>query len=40
MEEERGALPMLAFSVAELWDRRDRERRLLTREAYDAVMSG
>ena len=31
---ERGALPLLAFAVARLWDKRDRERRLLTRRAY------
>ena len=37
VEDERGALPLLAFSVAELWDRRDRERRLLTRRAYEAI---
>ena len=37
VEDERGALPLLAFSVAELWDRRDRDGRLLTRSAYDAL---
>jgi WD40 repeat protein len=37
VEGERGALPMLAFAVAQLWDHRDRDRGLLTREAYDAI---
>ena len=31
---ERGALPLLAFAASRLWEERDRERRLLTREAY------
>ncbi len=31
---ERGALPLLAFAVARLWEKRDRERKLLTRQAY------
>jgi WD40 repeat protein len=31
---ERGALPLLAFAMARLWERRDRERCMLTREAY------
>ena len=34
---ERGALPMLAFAAARLWDTRDRERGLLTREAYEHI---
>jgi hypothetical protein len=34
---ERGALPLLAFAAARLWDRRDRERGLLTREAYEHI---
>ena len=34
VEGERGALPMLAFAAARLWETRDRERGLLTREAY------
>jgi WD40 repeat protein len=33
----RGALPLLAFAVARLWDERDREKRLLTREAYRGI---
>jgi DNA-binding winged helix-turn-helix (wHTH) protein/WD40 repeat protein len=37
VEGERAALPLLAFSVAELWDRRDHERRLLTRQAYEGI---
>jgi WD40 repeat protein len=31
---ERGALPLLAFAASRLWELRDRERGLLTREAY------
>ena len=31
---ERGALPLLAFAVARVWEKRDRERRLMTRQAY------
>ena len=34
VEETRAALPLLAFAVARLWERRDRERACLTREAY------
>ena len=34
VEGERGALPMLAFAVERLWEERDRERKLLTRQAY------
>jgi hypothetical protein len=34
VEEARVALPLLAFTVARLWERRDRERACLTREAY------
>ena len=33
VEGERGALPLLAFAVSRLWERRDRERKLLTRAA-------
>ena len=33
VEGERGALPMLAFAVARLWAKRDRKRRLMTRQA-------
>ena len=33
----RSALPLLAFAVARLWEERDRERKLLTREAYRRV---
>ena len=32
-----GALPLLQFSAAKLWDQRDRQRRVLTREAYVAM---
>jgi WD40 repeat protein len=32
---ERGALPLVAFAMARLWEGRDRERGLLTRRAYE-----
>ena len=35
VQGERGALPLLAFSVARLWGERERGGRLLTRAAYD-----
>ena len=35
--EERGALPLLAFAASRLWEKRDRERGLLTREAYREI---
>jgi hypothetical protein len=34
---ERGALPLLAFAVSRLWEERDRERKLLTREACGRI---
>jgi len=37
VEGERGALPLLAFAAAQLWERRDRERGLLTREPFTAI---
>ncbi len=37
VEGERGALPLLAFAVARLWETRDRERKMLTREAYGDI---
>ena len=37
VREERGALPMLAFAAAQLWDHRDRRRGLLTRAAYEHI---
>ena len=37
VEGERGALPLLAFVLARLWEERNRERRLLTREAYERL---
>ena len=36
---ERGALPLLAFATARLWEHRDREQGALTREAYEHVGS-
>ena len=37
VEGERGALPLVAFAMAKLWDRRDRERGMLTRAAYQEI---
>ena len=37
IEGEHGALPLLAFAAAQLWERRDRGGRLLTRQAYTAI---
>ncbi len=36
-EGVRGALPLLAFAVAQLWERRDRKKKVLTREAYEEI---
>ncbi len=32
--KERGALPLLAFAASRLWAKRNRDKKLLTREAY------
>jgi WD40 repeat protein len=37
VEGERGALPLLAFALARLWEKRDRESGLLTRQAYHDI---
>ena len=37
VEKERGALPLMAFAAARLWDKRDRETGQLRREAYKEV---
>jgi WD40 repeat protein len=37
VEGERGALPLLAFAVARLWDTRDQGRKLLTRQAFEEI---
>lgn len=37
VEGERGALPLLAFAAASLWERRDRTQGLLTRSSYEAI---
>jgi serine/threonine protein kinase/WD40 repeat protein len=37
VEGVRGALPLLAFAVLRLWERRDREKKLLTRKAYREI---
>jgi len=34
VEGERGALPLLAFALAQLWEKRDRDQGLITRRAY------
>jgi WD40 repeat protein/DNA-binding winged helix-turn-helix (wHTH) protein len=34
---ERGALPLLAFAITQLWEQRDRERKLMTRDAYEEI---
>ena len=37
VEGERGALPLLAFAAASLWERRDCEGGVLTRAAHEAI---
>ena len=37
VEGARAALPLLAFAVSRLWERRDREKKVLTREAYREI---
>jgi serine/threonine protein kinase len=37
VEGERGALPLLAFAMARLWEGRDREQGVLTRQAYEKM---
>jgi WD40 repeat protein len=37
VEGARGALPLLAFAVSQLWERRDREAKRLTRAAYEEI---
>jgi WD40 repeat protein len=37
VEGERGALPMVAFTVARLWEERDREAGLLTTDTYKRI---
>ncbi|XXX76817.1 serine/threonine-protein kinase [Sorangium sp. So ce134] len=37
LETTPGALPLLQFTAARLWDMRDRDRRLLTRASYEAI---
>jgi WD40 repeat protein len=37
VEGERGALPLLAFAAARLWEDRDRETGFLTRSAYENI---
>jgi serine/threonine protein kinase len=37
VEGERGALPLMAFAMSRLWQARDRDRGLLTRQAYESI---
>jgi len=37
VEGERGALPLVAFAMARLWEKRDRDNGLLTRQAYHDI---
>jgi WD40 repeat protein len=37
VEGERGSLPLLAFTMARLWEKRDREEGQLTRQAYQEI---
>jgi WD40 repeat protein/DNA-binding winged helix-turn-helix (wHTH) protein len=37
VSRDRGALPLLAFAASKLWEKRDREKRSLTREAYLSI---
>jgi hypothetical protein len=37
VEGERGALPLLAFAMSRLWERRDRENGLISRRAYHDI---
>lgn len=37
VEGERGTLPLMAFAVSQLWRKRDRQRGLLTRQAYEEI---
>ena len=37
VRKEKGALPLIAFAASRLWEARDREKGLLTREAYQEI---
>ncbi len=37
VEGERGALPLVAFATARLWDLRDREHGVISRNAYEEI---
>ncbi len=37
VEGERGALPLVAFAMARLWEKRHRDNGLLTRRAYNDI---
>lgn len=37
VEKERGALPLMAFAAARLWEKRNRDSGLLTRDAYHRI---
>jgi WD40 repeat protein len=37
VENERGALPLMAFAASRLWEKRDRQAGVLTRNAYQEI---
>jgi len=37
VEEERSALPLLAFAALQLWERRNKEKKILTHESYELI---
>jgi hypothetical protein len=37
LEHAPGALPLLQFTAARLWEQRDKQRRVLTRASYEAI---
>ena len=37
VEGARAALPLLAFAISRLWEKRDREKKLLTRAAHEEI---
>jgi DNA-binding winged helix-turn-helix (wHTH) protein/WD40 repeat protein len=37
VENQRGALPLLAFALCRMWDKRDGDERLLTEQSYEDI---
>ncbi len=37
VEGERGALPLVAFAAARLWELRDREHGIIARRSYEEI---